>query len=71
LGRNRPEEGEIINLQLACSARAIRVADERRARVGSGHSEQGDLQAEPSDMLLVYALAVRSDAAVGGVGGKA
>lgn len=39
LGRNRPEEGDIGILQLARSARSIRLADEQRARVGSGHSE--------------------------------
>jgi hypothetical protein len=50
LGRNRPEEGDIGILQLACSARSIRLADEGRARVGSGHSEQGDMHAEPNDM---------------------
>ena len=50
LGRNRPEEGDIGKLQLACSARSVRLADEGRARVGSGHSEQGDMHAEPSDM---------------------
>lgn len=58
LGRNRPEEGDIGSLQLARSARSIRLADEVRARVGSGHSEQG----EHACRAEWHALAVRSDA---------